>query len=236
MKSYYSETSPSGKTITIYHGDCREVLPELDYVNFILTDPPYGTGELTGGYGRAQNHGGQGRSITNDENLEIVKEVAPLFYAAVLHCGWCISFCAPRRMIECGNLFVNAGFESWGEIIWDKGAPGLGQTIRYSHESALVFRKSETAIIEQPIMSIQREPIDRINTQMRHPHEKPVKILKSILMLSNGKVLDPFCGSGTTLRAAKDLGREAIGIEIEEKYCEMSAKLLKQEALEWELK
>lgn len=228
---YYSENN-----ITLYCGNAIEIIPQLDYVNFILTDPPYGTGKMCGGYGRAQNHGGRGRTITNDDNLDVLKASAKLLYLAVMHCGWFITFCAPRRMLEVGNIFSGVGFEPYGEIIWDKGAPGLGQTIRYGHESMLVFRKSENAIVDQPIMSMQRESVDRVATQLRHPHEKPVKILKSVLMLSSGTVLDPFCGAGSTLRAAKDLGRKCIGIEIEERWCEHAVKLLKQETLDWTIK
>lgn len=228
MKPYYEE-----KGITIYNGDCREVLPSLDYVFFCLTDPPFGTEELTGGYGRAQNHGGTGRTIIGDKDLTTLREAAPLIYKGIGEPGWLITFCATRRMLETGRLFEDVGFNFYGEIIWDKGAPGLGFTIRYAHESMLVFRKGNAEREESAIISVQRESVDRIATQLRHPHEKPVSVLKSILKLGNGTVLDPFMGSGPVLRAAKDLGRKAIGIEIEERYCEMAVKLLKQETLEW---
>ena len=74
------------------------------------------------------------------------------------------------------------------------------------------------------------ESVDRF-----HPNQKPVSLLKHLIGKTKaGLILDPFMGSGTTLRAAKDLGRKAIGIEIEEKYCEIAANRLRQEVLNFE--
>lgn len=207
-------------------------MPSLDYAYFILTDPPYGTEALGGGYGRRQLHTADGRNsrmIIGDEDLETLRDSALQISLALAEPGWLVSFCAPRRMIETASIYKERGLTFFGELIWDKGAPGLGYTIRYAHESALVFKKGEAEKQDSAIISIQRESVDRVNTQARHPHEKPVGVLKAILMLGGGLILDPFCGSGSTLIAAKDLGRKAIGIEIEEKYCEMAAKRLSQE-------
>ena len=77
-------------------------------------------------------------------------------------------------------------------------------------------------------------PIQSMHRRARHPTEKPLGVVVPLVLYSvppGGLVLDPFMGSGTTLRAAKDLGRRAVGIEIEERYCELAARRLAQEAL-----
>lgn len=225
IKPYYADES-----CIIILGDCREVLPTLPKVDLVLTDPPYGTNDLAGGYGRRQLHspdGKLGRMIANDKDLSHVEGAAPLLFYALKEDSWLITFCAARRMFEHGGIFTQAGFNFYGELIWDKGAPGLGYTIRYNHETALVFRKGEAEKEDSALISIIRETAEHD----AHPHEKPVGVLKAMLKLSGGSVLDPFMGSGTTLRAAKDLGRKAIGIEIEEKYCEIAAKRLAQKVL-----
>jgi len=77
---------------------------------------------------------------------------------------------------------------------------------------------------------------DLSNTIKGHPTSRPLDTITYILQMVTGEtILDPFMGSGTTLRAAKDLGRKAIGIEIEEKYCEIAVKCLRQEVLPLEI-
>jgi site-specific DNA-methyltransferase (adenine-specific) len=231
MKPYYDHAG-----IVIYHGDCREILPTLGMFEMCVTDPPYGTQGLEGGYGRRKLHsldGRNGRCIAGDEDLEIVKATVPLIWNALADCSWIASFCASRRMIETAQIFSSSGFEFYGEVIWDKCSPGLGYTIRYCHESSLIFRKGEAEKAADPIMSVQREAVDRVDTQSRHPHEKPLSVLMGIMALGKGRLIDPFCGGGTSLRAAKDLGREAVGIELDERWCELSAKRLSQEVFDF---
>ena len=223
MKPYYEQDG-----ITIYHGDCREILPTLPKVDLVLTDPPYGTQGLGGGYGRRQLHtadGRMGRTIQNDCDLSVIEQTAPLLSDSTQESSWLVMFCAPRKMLDVGQIMRGCAFEFYGHYVWDKGAPGLGYTIRYAHEDALVFRKGEAAKPVEPIISIGRSP----TIAQEHPHEKPTAVLKPLLRLANGgSVLDPFCGIGSTLVAAKDNALTAIGIEIEERYCEIAAKRLAQ--------
>src|SRR5262249_28679692 len=106
LRPYYEDSHA-----TLYHGDCREILPALDYVNFILTDPPYGGTEQMKGYGRMQNYNGnEGRKIFGDQNLDVVREVAPLCWLAIGEPGWLVTFCAPRKILEVGDIFAAQGF------------------------------------------------------------------------------------------------------------------------------
>jgi site-specific DNA-methyltransferase (adenine-specific) len=229
MKPYYEHGG-----ITIYHGDCREILPAITGVSLVATDIPYGTEDLGGGYGRRQLHspdGRKGRCIANDKDLAIVGEVAPLLLKCCAQTAYLGTFCAPRKMLETGQLFELAGFRPFGHIVWDKGAPGLGYTIRYAHEDMLVFAVGEPGTPDEAAMSIVREPVSHVDTKKRHPHEKPVKAWLNLARLIDGAILDPFMGSGTSILAAKELGRKAIGVELEERWCEIAARRLSQEVL-----
>ena len=224
-RAYYEDSA-----VTIYNGDCREILP-IKNAAAVVTDPPFGTQELIGGYGRRQNWNngdGYARTITGDRDLTVLAEAWPLITGSIID-GWIASFFSPRKL----PLFIVAtsAREWFGELIWDKG-PGLGRRIRYSHESIAVFRIGEPPQPDCPILSVLRSGA----IAGEHPHEKPVPVLARIIefLTADGEtVIDPFCGSGNTLRAAKNLGRKAIGIEIEERYCEIAAKRMAQEVLQF---
>jgi DNA modification methylase len=231
MKPYYEDAAAG---ITIYHADCREVLPSLPKVDLVLTDPPYGTQDLGGGYGRRQLHstdGRNGRVIANDQDLSVIEGSAPLLYTLTNGSAWLMAFCGARRMIETATIFSSAGFEFFGHMIWDKGQPGLGYTIRYSHEDVLVFKKGDPARPEPALISVMSSTGSRAG--LDHPHEKPVGVMARLVNVCSvdALILDPFMGSGTTLVAAKRLGRRCIGIEIEEKYCAIAAERLERERL-----
>jgi site-specific DNA-methyltransferase (adenine-specific) len=128
------------------------------------------------------------------------------------------------------------GFSFFHSVIWDKVNPGLGWRYRRQHEMLMIahrsgghLRWSNEDVAVSNIVRIM-PPRDRW-----HQNEKPLALVKHFVNLHSfpgDTVLDPFMGSGTTLRAAKDLGRKAIGIEIEEKYCEIAAKRMAQEVME----
>jgi DNA modification methylase len=232
VKPYYEHDG-----IAIYHGDCREVLPIIGTVDLVLTDPPYGTEDLSGGYGRRRLHskdGRLGRVIAGDRDMGAVMQCAPLL-ASVLSTGWLVALCAARRMPETAAIFSLAGFDYFGQFVWDKATPGLGYSIRYQHEAALVFASGDARKPDPPIISLLRWPVSHTDTHLRHPHEKPTHVLKHLLRLApdKGRILDPFMGSGSTLCAAKECGMEAVGIEQDERWCELAARRLSQEVLDF---
>ncbi len=210
MTPYYQDDH-----CTIYHGDCLELIDDLEF-DVIVTDPPYGLMAVSdsGGYGRRQNHADEHRTIANDATGEIRDKILA-------------SCAAPAAVFHSPRLPEPSG--DWVDrLVWDKARPGMnGGPWRYTHE--LVFVRGEWVRTNDGSFSILKVPAIPCP---EHPNEKPVELLRLIVRHATpGVILDPFMGSGTTLRAAKDLGRKAIGIEIEERYCEIAAKRLGQEVL-----
>jgi DNA modification methylase len=112
-------------------------------------------------------------------------------------------------------------------LVWDKLAMGMGMPWRNQHELIVYGKRRPAAIVDGKLGNVLRVP--RSGNKF-HPTEKPVDLFRCLIGNSpTGDVLDPFMGSGTTLRAAKDTGRQAIGIELSEAYCEVAAKRLCQE-------
>ena len=217
LKPYYDD----GNGIVIYHGDCREILPHLEPVDLVLTDPPYGINQDRGMGGGGYDGFGKGakrtpkayagmwdRSRPNDDTLRLVIRAGRL------------------AIVWGGNFFSGVLAPSGKWLVWDKE-----QTMPTYSDCELAWTSLPGNSVKQfryngsGLMAIEK---DRV-----HPTQKPVALIKWCISLapSAQTILDPFMGSGTTLRAAKDLGRKAIGIEIEEKYCEIAVKRLAQEVL-----
>jgi len=210
MTPYYSH-----KGITIYHGDCREILPHLPKVDLVLTDPPYGIDYQSSwriDWDRKEKiHG-------DDEFPLWIFDLLQPSVAMMVWCRWDI-----LKKLPTPKSF----------IVWDKGCHSMGDL---KHEfgrqwEACAFYPGEShSFIKRPVDIIRTA---RINPErLIHPNEKPVSaIIPLIKCHPSDTILDPFMGSGTTLVAAKQLGRKAIGIEIEEKYCEIAVNRLAQEVL-----
>ncbi|MGB5758855.1 MAG: site-specific DNA-methyltransferase [Acidimicrobiales bacterium] len=207
---YYSDP-----WVTIYHGDCLDILPGLD-ADVMVTDPPYGMGHSAGG-GRPK------RPIIGDESSNVRDEILSRWDGPALVFGrWNIPH--PES--------------AWLCLTWDKGDwPGTGDLNEpwgMSTEEIYVIGKGFVGRRTGTVLRHDR--ITRVAgpnpAKWPHPTEKPLSLIADLVSKCPvGVVLDPFMGSGTTLRAAKNLGRRAIGIEIEERYCEIAAKRMGQEVL-----
>lgn len=208
MKPYYEENG-----ITIYHGDCREVLPSLPKVDLVLTDPPYGISYEHGVRKGGKRLGFDGHSIVGD--------CAPFDPSFLLP--------YPLVVLWGANHFADRLPPSAGWLVWDK-REGIAPNDQSDCEMAWT-----NALTTARLFS--RHWNGGGTGEVRyHVNQKPIKLIKWCLnhFPEAELTLDPFMGSGTTLRAAKDLGRKAIGIEIEEKYCEIAANRLRQEVLKFE--
>ncbi len=199
MKPYYSESG-----ITIYHGDCREILPHLGPVDLVLTDPPYGIGDrMQGGtWGAASKYADfRGWDVAPD---------MPTLSGIIAK--------ASKSIVWGGNYFGLPGTRC--VLVWDK-------------------RNAVPTMADCEIAWCNLDkPAKRFSWGVGvhsygHPTEKPLELFMWCIEQSRttGIILDPFMGSGTTLRAAKDLGRKCIGIEISREYCDIAIKRLQQETL-----
>jgi len=231
MKPYYQEDG-----ITIYHGDCREYLMEAivaDRFNLnsdlLLTDPPYGLGAARkhfGGNGVKRHMTGlcSGKAIPKtdygDSAWDDIPADADLIEAA--------RSLSKFQIIWGGNYFSLGCARCY--LVWDKLR---GETDYADAELAWTNLDKAVRVIRWRWNGFLQE--DQANKEKRvHPTQKPLAVMRWCIQQAPTDcltILDPFMGSGTTLRAAKDLGRQAIGIEIEERYCEIAAKRLAQGVL-----
>ena len=194
--------------ITLHLGDCREILPTLGKVDAVVTDPPYGIAHTWKGGG---GHGwGNARSQGELRNeWDVAAPDVQLLNALIA--------VSSETIFWGGNYFDLPCSRGW--LVWNK--PERNFTFA---EAELAWTNIDTIIrvFDGPRSDVGRE----------HPTQKPLALMQwCIRRLKGQTILDPFMGSGTTLRAAKDLSRKAIGIELEEKYCEIAARRMAQEVL-----
>jgi DNA modification methylase len=195
--------------VTIYHGDCRDVLPSLPVVDLVLTDPPYGVLSESGSAATRRSGG-------NKDDGRMAWDVVPsgAFMESLLRVG-------SARMIWGGCHMALP--PTFGYLIWDKKIDGLN------------FGEAEYCWTDLKFAPrIFRYRAVGIDGGKVHPTQKPVALMRWCIAFAphlTGTVLDPFMGSGTTLVAAKRMGRTAIGVELNERYCEIAAERLAQGAL-----
>lgn len=228
MKPYYDD----GQCV-IYHGDCRKALVDLDPVDLLLSDPPYGVEYVTSWRSRTDP---LVAPIAGDASLDLLAEVGGDLDRLLRPERHAYIFASSMRV---GEATAALPWPVKNVLVWDKGEAGSVGDLEAGYgvnwEAVLYCIKGRRAFTDgRRPRAILRYPWSGTRDPV-HPTVKPVPLLRSLIERSSYPdevVLDPFMGSGTTLRAAKDCGRKAIGIEIEERYCEIAAERLGQEVLD----
>ena len=232
MIPYYSDDS-----VTLYHGDVLEVLAGLELeVDQVVTSPPYNLGQTSGTtWKRLENgYAEHADDLDPDQYREWIRTILSKLWS---------------MLDEAGSIYMNHKPRAKGPevllptellppevllrqiVIWDRGSGFQRQKTHYvpCHEWILVLAREAFRINCLDVGDVWRIPA---NQDPIHPASFPLKLATKAIATTDAKlILDPFAGSGTTLRAAKDLGRRAIGIEISEKYCETIVGRLAQEVL-----
>ena len=251
---YYSQDG-----ITLYLGDCREILPNIPdkSIDFIFTDPPYGHNNNNGDMASRREAIFEGRKetyheptefrpIANDglEANELIQWAFPHFHR-VLAGGGCCCCCGggggPDPQFARWSLWLDTAFKGGFKmmVVWDKGPMGMGHHYRRSYETVLVAQVqgaackwyAESKDIENVIRPGHYGIRKIIPSAEQHPTEKPVELAAHFIRLHSRPgeiILEPFAGHGSTLVAAKQMGRKAIGIELNEEYCKTIVKRLGQ--------
>lgn len=221
MKPYYQD-----ELVTLYHGDCLQLTEWLD-ADVLVTDPPYGIAHNT-----RETYGGnmkgavaEKNAIANDKDTQARDEVIRLWGSKpfIMFGAWKI-----QRPDPIDSL-----------LIWHKAGMPPGPTnaaFMTQHEEIYVrgsgFRKSAP-----PLRSVitTREHRPTAVMDAGHPTPKPIGLMETLVdRCAQGVIADPFAGSGATLVAARNLGKQAMGVELEEKYCEIIATRLSQQAFDLE--
>jgi site-specific DNA-methyltransferase (adenine-specific) len=162
--------------------------------------------------------------------LTLIEKAVPHLFDISKDNTYHAAFCAARKMPEVLDIFKASKFRYFGEVVWDKRQPGLGYSIRYQHESILIFMKGEPAKPDDALLSLISCHTQRGDVN-EHPHAKPIPVMKRLirwLCPVGGLVIDACCGIGTTGVAAVKLGRRFIGIEISRPYFDIAQKRIEQ--------
>lgn len=247
MKPYYEHGG-----ITIYHGDCREILPQFKHPfcvrcgevlddpsimiihhkaeheislppDLVLTDPPYGIGISSRNLGAGRADGTPSApKIYGDWDSQ---RATPRSIYQTLQC-------AQNQIIWGGNYYADLLPPSQGWLVWDKRGDDIPRRSYADVELAWSSLDRAARMYKCRWDGFIKDSDEPYN---HHPTPKPVAVMSWCLTFfpETQKVIDPFCGGGSTLIAAKKNGMQAIGIEIEEKYCEIAAKRLSQEVFQF---
>lgn len=208
--------------MTLYHGDCLEVTEWLD-ADVLITDPPYGMSYKSGmdRGSRTDWHDviqGDESSKSRDSALALW----PADKAAIVFGTWRIKMPQNVRQV----------------VIWDKSPCGFMGDLLIpfgpTHEEIYILGKNGWNGKREPSVINHQMLMSSDKNRPRHPTPKPIGLMESLINKTTGIIADPFAGSGSTLVAARNLGRRIVGVEIEERYCEIIAERLSQQSFIFE--
>jgi len=218
MSVYYEDD-----LVTLYHGDCREVAAWLE-ADVLVTDPPYG---------RAWKQGdtGKGRGWANDSHAGIANDATTEARDTIL------SLWGTRPAVVFGDLMLAPPRGVKHVLIYckgnDAGFTGAVGGYRRNVEAVYLLGAHGSGLGgRSAVVTTRMSAGGNLARTTGHPHTKPIDVMGSLIDAAPpGMVADPFAGSGSTLFAAKMLGRRAIGVELDERYCEIAARRLTQDTL-----
>lgn len=244
--------------VTLYHGDCRELLPGLTGVDLIFTSPPYNLGVTTGGgFGHwkdGQRHGGNqkwaaamhdGDGVAYDRHDDAMpyreyeawqRSCLAMMWATLSDCGAIFYNHKPR--VQAKTLWLplalNPDLPVRQIIVWARAGGMNFAPTHYcpTHEWIMIFAKPRFRLNDRGASGVG--DVWRVQQEANPDHPAPFPKglpARTIETTRPALVLDPFAGTGTTLRAAADVGVKAIGIEISERYCEIAARRLSQQVM-----
>lgn len=231
MTPYYEDDA-----VTIYHGDALEILPTIPAgsVDAVITDPPYIIGAVSAGNMASKAGGWQDMMNSAMWFAAWYREVDRLLRSS----GVFWTFCNWRSLPVVMRAAFDARMPITSCAVWDKLwiGPGGSQGLRPSYEMVALLCQQGFSVPDRGVPDVIPWKVGSYK-ESGHPAEKPLGLLSRLISISalepGALVVDPFLGSGTTLRAAKDAGLRAIGVEGDERYCEIAARRMAQEVLDY---
>ncbi|MBG1233977.1 DNA methyltransferase [Aestuariivirga litoralis] len=192
---------------TVLQGDCIQLMKDLpdNTVDFILTDPPY----------VCHYRDRHGRTVANDDNSDWLAPAFEQAYRVLKHNSFCVSFYGWTAADAFTTAWKAAGFRLAGHLVFAKPYSSSARYLGARHECAYLLTKGRPALPADPLPDVLGWSY---TGNKLHPTQKPVDSLKPLInafSAAGGLVLDPFCGSGSSLVAAKECGRDWLGLELD---------------------
>lgn len=224
------------EAVTIYHADALELIPSLPLVDLVVTDPPYVIGAVSAG-NMATKAGGWGDMMNS---ARWFRDWYAMVYQRLSLAGAMWTFCNWRSLPVVMRVASDASWPVASCLVWHKDWIGPGGIVglRPAYELVALLPRQNYSVVDRGVPDVWTEKWASYKPN-GHPAEKPVPLLSRLIRAGSTVkddfvVLDPFMGSGSTLRAAKDRGLRAIGIDTEERWCELAARRCAQEVFAWE--